>query len=336
MSLSISVANGSKIVDITKLVPTITWSGEYQSCARTLEFGIVSSSTDKNVPAVPCELGSIVTFKQDNRTLFVGYIFERQMDTGNSIINIICYDRGIYLKRNEGTYECPGMTPETIVKEICTNFGISMGSVAATGVKITRNFIGVSLYKIIQTAYTLAAEVTGKNYMIRFAGADLTVIEKALDDKTIIIEGGSNLMSASISESISNMINQVTIYNSNDKLIGTQRDTEAIKLYGLMQSYMSQADGEDVTNKAKMLISENGISQKISVNNLGNLANITGGTVVVREPYTGKYGLFYIDADVHTWKSGQYYNKLTLNFKNIMDEQEAGALPNKDGSKTKG
>ena len=76
--------------------------------------------------------------------------------------------------------------------------------------------------------------------------------------------------------------------------------------------------------------------QKIIVNSLGNLANITGGTVVVREPYTGVYGLFYIDADVHTWKLGQYYNKLTLNFKNIMDEQEAGSLPNKDGGKTKG
>jgi hypothetical protein len=29
-----------------------------------------------------------------------------------------------------------------------------------------------------------------------------------------------------------------------------------------------------------------------------------------------------------------YFNKLTLNFKSIMDEQEAGELPNKAGSKT--
>jgi hypothetical protein len=61
---------------------------------------------------------------------------------------------------------------------------------------------------------------------------------------------------------------------------------------------------------------------------------MTGGTVVVREPYTGLYGLFYIDSDVHTWKNGLYLNKLVVNFKNIMDEKDAGTLPNATGSKT--
>ena len=70
--------------------------------------------------------------------------------------------------------------------------------------------------------------------------------------------------------------------------------------------------------------------------NLGNIANVTGGTVVVHEPYTGVYGMFFIDSDTHTWKNGQYYNSLVLNFQNIMDEQEAGSLPNKTGSNTAG
>jgi hypothetical protein len=251
------------------------------------------------------------------------------------VLNITCYDRGIYLKRNEASYKFTGLTPEAITKKICSDFGIEIGSVVTTGVSITRNFIGVNLYNIIQTAYTLASEDTGKHYMIRFIGSKLYVVEKVPDSDTLIIEGGVNLMSASTTESINNMINQVAIYNSDDIQIGTQNDSDYIKLYGLMQSYLKQADGEDVTMKAKKLLSDNGISQKITVNNLGNIANITGGTVVVREPYTGVYGLFFIDADIHTWKLGQYYNKLTLNFKNIMDEQEAGSLPNKDGSKTK-
>jgi hypothetical protein len=217
---------------------------------------------------------------------------------------------------------------------LCSEFGIDTGTIATTGVKIKRNFPGCSLYKIIQTAYTLAAEETGKHYMIRFSGSKLCVIEKAKSDETMIIEGGKNLMSASVTESIRNMINQVAIYNSKDNLIGTQKDADAIKLYGLMQSYIKQADGEDVTKKAKKLINDNGVSQSITVNNIGNVAKITGNTVVIKEPYTGIYGLFFIDRDVHTWKLEQYYNKLTLNFRNIMDEQEAGSLPNKTGSKT--
>jgi hypothetical protein len=332
----LSIKNSKGNYDITKLVESTTMSGDYQQCARTLGFSPVSSYTDKNIPVVAFELGSLVRLENDSKTLFEGFIFERQKDTGSSIINNTCYDRGIYLKRNEGTYKFKNTTPEAITRRLCSDFGIQMGSLASTGIKISRNFIGVSLYKIIQTAYTLASEQNGKHYIIRFSGSKLNVFEKKINNETLIIEGGSNLMSASTTESISNMINQVAIYNAEDKLIGTIKDADAIKLYGLMQSYIKQSKGEDVSQKAKNLILDNGISQKISIDNLGNHACLTGGTVVVREPYTGIYGLFYIDSDIHTWKKGQYYNKLTLNFKNIMDEQEAGSLPNKNGEKTKG
>lgn len=45
---------------------------------------------------------------------------------------------------------------------------------------------------------------------------------------------------------------------------------------------------------------------------------------MVKEPYTGLSGVFFIDADSHTWKNGIYTNKLTLNFQNLMDEKESG------------
>jgi hypothetical protein len=55
---------------------------------------------------------------------------------------------------------------------------------------------------------------------------------------------------------------------------------------------------------------------------------------VLREKYTGLYGVFYIDGDIHTWENGLYNNKLTLDFKKLMDEKEVGSLPNATGSKT--
>ncbi len=330
--LKLFITNASKTVDITESAQSITWSGDYQQCIRTLGFEIVSSYTDKNIPVVTCGLGNGVILMVAGQVLFDGFIFERHKDTESNIISLVCYDRGIYLKRNIAAYKFTDVTPESVTKMICTDFGIAAGSIAATGINISRNFIGVSLYSIIQTVYTLAADQTNKKYIVSFKGSKLNVTEKTVTDKTLIIEGGKNLMSASSSESISSMINQVVIYDSKDIQVGTQKDAEAIKLYGIMQSYLKQGDGEDVTAKAKKILSDNGISQKIVINNLGNVANITGGTVVVREPYTGLYGLFYIDSDIHTWKLGQYYNKLVVSFKNMMDEQEAGSLPNKTGN----
>ena len=320
--------------DISQLVTQITWSGDYQQCARTLNLSLLSSPTDKTIPVVKCDLGSAITLMQDNRTLFEGFIFERTKSTESSTIDITCFDRGIYLKRNRTSYKFTNQTPEAITKRVCSDFEIDIGEVVSTGAKITRNFLGSTLYEIIQTAYTLASYQTKKKYYITFKGSKLHVLEKKVTEETLVIEGGSNLMDATTSESISRLINRVPIYDKDDNFIRYVENTELTKLYGLLQDYIKQSDGENVGEKAQKMLDDNGVQQKITINNLGNVANVTGGTVVVREPYTGLYGLFFIDSDVHTWKNGLYLNKLVINFKNMMDEKEVGSLPNKSGSKT--
>lgn len=332
--LKLQIKNSGGTVNAAQLAPTVSWSGDYQKCSRTLEFGLLSSPTDKSIPVIKCDLGNAVTLFQDSTELFEGWVFSRQKSTNGSTIDIGCYDRGFYLNKNEGSYKFTNTTPEAAAKKVASDFGIPVGELAATGFPFSRNFLGVSLYKIIATGYSLASAKNGKKYHIGFRGGKLCVTEKKVTDTTLIIAGGSNLMDATMSESIENMVNQVAIYDKNDKLVKTVKNSEAVQLYGVMQNYLKQSDGEDTAAQAKKLLDDNGVEQKITLNNLGNIANVTGGTVVVREPHTGLYGLFYIDSDVHTWKNGLYLNKLVVNFKNIMDEQEAGSLPNKDGSKT--
>lgn len=190
------------------------------------------------------------------------------------------------------------------------------------------------LYKIIATAYTLASRTTGKQYHIGFRGAQLFVTEKGPDERTLVIAGKSNLIAANTSESIESMVNAVAIYDAAGNLVRTQEDAEAIARYGRMQEVLKQTKKDDKASEAQKLLDGGGVKQTITVDCLGNTANTAGGSVVVREPYTGLYGLFYIDSDVHEWKRGQYYNKLTLNYKRMMDEQEAGSLPNAGGEST--
>lgn len=334
MSEKLLLTNSSGTWDITEMNGYITWSGEKTQVNRKLEFSLLCSPTDKNVPVINCELGNLVQFYQDNTLLFYGHILARGKDTERNEIDIKCSDRGFYLKRNKKTYKFTNTTAENIAKIVCNDFGIEIGSLVSTGVKISRNFIGSDLYDIIATAYYLASLKTGKKYMATFKGSKFYVIEKGISNDTLVIEGGSNLISASFSESIENMVNQVVIYDKDDKIVTKINNSNYIKLYGLMQDYIKLSDNDNGNDKAKKLLEDNGIERKTSVDNLGNIANVTGGTVIVREPHTGLYGLFYIDSDTHTWKNGLYVNNLILNFKNIMDEKEVGSLPNSDGSKT--
>ena len=57
------------------------------------------------------------------------------------------YDRGLYLKKNETYLAVRNQTPEAVTAQICREFGIKPGSLAATGIRLSRNFLGVSLYR---------------------------------------------------------------------------------------------------------------------------------------------------------------------------------------------
>ena len=58
-------ASGEKI-DITNLLINVTWSGDYKSCARKLEFSLISSPMDKNIPKVDIPIMSTIIFYEDD------------------------------------------------------------------------------------------------------------------------------------------------------------------------------------------------------------------------------------------------------------------------------
>ena len=49
------------------------------------------------------------------------------------------------------------------------------------------------------------------------------------------------------------------------------------------------------------------------------------GWSVLRDTGSGVTGLFWIESDTHTWKNGQYYCKVKLNFRNLADDTISGS-----------
>ena len=169
---------------------------------------------------------------------------------------------------------------------------------------------------------------TGKQYQIRFRADTLEVVEKARGPETLRLIPGSNLLSCESSESIENLVTSVAVYDEEYRRIATYDSTEGLRaLYGLMQQAIKASDKEDPAKSARQILEENGVKTTITAKCLGNTKLITGNAVVVHEPVTGTDGLFWILSDSHTTVSGVYQTTVTLDFRNLMDKQEAGSVP---------
>ena len=320
--MKIYITGEGGVCDITDYVESAQLSGDYESCVRRLEISVLSKSNDRNVPEISCEAGSGVIMTENGERIFNGFIFSRSVNTGKSLINLGCVDRGIYIKKNQAVYSV-NTTAESMVQRICTDFGIKAGSIAGTGVTIKRKFAGNSLLDIIQTLYSIASQTTGKKYVLRFEDDRLCVIER--NENTIgSLDGNYNLTYSIVSESAENMYNCVAVYGKDQVYINSFKDDESIAKFGLLQKYEIKDDSEDAQKLAQKVLSENKLERKITVENIGNAKFISGNSVIVKEPYTGLSGLFYIDRDTHIWQKGIYTNSLTLNFEKIMSEKSAG------------
>lgn len=312
--------DGSKTSHITELVQNKTWSGSYQDCARKLTYTAL--------PQALSELGGRVRLYHEADILFSGSVFARRRNSLEDVFSVTAYDRGIYLKKNETYRKVRSQTPEAVTAQLCAEFGIPTGTLAATGVKLSRNFLPATLYQVIQTMYTLASEQTGKQYQIRFRSDALEVVEKARGPETLRLIPGSNLLSCESGESIENLVTSVAVYDEEYRHLATYDSTQGLReLYGLMQQAIRASDKEDPAQSARQILEENGIKTTITAKCLGNTKLITGNAVVVHEPVTGTDGLFWILSDSHTTANGIYQTTVTLDFRNLMDKQEAGSVP---------
>lgn len=313
--------DGAKTEHVTEKVQAKTWSGSYKDCARQLSFSVL--------PEALAELGGMARLYKDADILFSGHIVSRSRDSLGKTVDCSALDNGLYLKRNSTYMAVRKQTPEAVTAQLCGEFGVPCGDLAATGVPLSRNFLGVSLYQIIQTMYSLAAEQTGKQYQIRFRSNHLTVVEKALGPESIRLVPGSNLLSCRSAESIERMVNRVAVYDGDKFKKVAQYDSPEnyVALYGLMQKAIRASEKENPETAARDILEQNGISTTITAQCLGNVKLITGNAVAVHEPVTGVDGLFWITADSHTVRRGVYQTKVTLDFRNLMDGQTAGSLP---------
>ena len=325
--MKLTITSGGRTVEKAwGLGGNVVWSGDKQRAARTLTFRLATSEADPGLPAVECPVGAVVSFWDDGGApLFQGQVVSRTLSDREPTLSVTAHDRGMALSGNDGTIKVRDETAEAAVGRLCAQYGISAGDLAATGVPLRRKFSGVPLWSIVTTLYTLAGQQTGQQYLARFEWDRLTVRVRSVQAENLVIRPKSNLLSSTTTESIENMVNSVGIYDKAGNRLTTVQDAGAVALYWLLETHITQQEGQDAQGQARQILDQRGVSQEVSVECMGDTSLTTGRTVVVQQPATGLSGVCWIESDRHIWQGGNYTTVLTLNLKNVGYQTETGS-----------
>lgn len=313
--------NNNEKLDISDLVSKVTIQGDYTQGARRLDCSYIASSLDSNIPIAQIQEFNYMYFYQDNKLVFRGTIYEISKDSSNNLITFYAYDEGVRTLKAKATYNFVDKTVTEIVNIIVKEFNIPIESFIKSDIKVTKIFFGQTLYDIFMSIYTIVSQSTGKKYMLEWTtDGKMRIVEKGIITLDVSFEEGYNLMSSSYTINLDNIVNRVAICDESYNYIKEVRDEETIKLYGIFQDIVKQTNGSDATEEAKAKLK--GVEKKCTLSGFGDYTCVTGRGVKVKDTYTGLVGLFYIDADTHTWENGVYSIDLELNFKNIMNEMD--------------
>ena len=308
--------------DLSQLVEKVTWSGDSKQVARKLAFSIATRSTDRFLPKVTINEGDSVLFKDGDRILFGGPIFDIEKSASGNLTTYTAFDLMFYIN-NSDISKVFDDTPEAITAWICSHLGVPLGSASPTGIKVYLPWLGKKAYEAIMAAYTTASRQNGKKYIPLMQNVNqVCVIEKgALCG--VVLDGGYNLTDAAYKTSLQKLVNRVIVTDQNGNQTSVVEDAGSQSNYGVVQRVYKQEEGKDAASEAKALLYT--MDQSATVTATSDTRAVSGYAIAVQEATTGLYGKFYIESDTHTFEDGKEMMQLTLAFSNMMDEKEAGS-----------
>lgn len=323
------------ISDITEAVSTVNWSGSVSQAARTAEITVLNAPEDHDIQALKLNIGVGDTIKlyENGRNIFFGEVQTAEKISQYGTVTYSCMDLLAHLLRSTAVYNFENTTAEDITRKVCTDFEIEVGELAESKAPIRKMIIdgGTTIYDIIMQAYTKASRQTGNLYICKMDGSKLSVKIKGTEVQNFVLAEEYNITNAAYQETIENMVNVVKIYDEKGKQVGEVRKEEWLKQYGVYQQTYKKESGINEINAATNMLA--GVEKKVTLDGInGNLDCIAGNAVEVYDKAAGLKGIFWIDADTHTWENGTHIMNLDLNFKNLMDEKESTEQEETEGN----
>lgn len=304
----------------------IIWKGGINGTSRTLEVKYLDDTTI-------AKLGDKVEFYVDEDKLFTGKVFSVEVTGQSKIKTFNCFDNSIYLNKNYFVKNFNKKKPSQILKEICGELKLEVGTVPKDIVDCTYPAINRSGYQIILNAYTIQHRKDKKIYSIVSNDGKIEVIEQgSLAD--VLLHSEQDIKSSRYGEDLEKMVNQIVIYKTEkekQQIVDKVENKEDKEKYGLFQKVMQYDKDRDNINNAKEMLKS--VEKTGNITCIGNVLIQSGYSIGIHEPHTNLVGSFLVKNDTHIWENDVYYCDVELAFENVMDKTEFEDKPKSKKSK---
>ena len=304
----------------------IIWKGGINGTSRTLEVKYLDDATI-------AKLGDKVEFYVDEDKLFTGKVFSVEVTGQSKIKTFNCFDNSIYLNKNYFVKNFNKKKPSQILKEICGELKLEVGTVPKDIVDCTYPAINRSGYQIILNAYTIQHRKDKKIYSIVSNGGKIDIIEQgSLAD--VLLHSEQDIKSSKYGEDIEKMVNQIVIYKTEkekQQIVDKVENKDDKEKYGLFQKVMQYDKDRDNINNAKEMLKS--VEKTGNITCIGNVLIQSGYSIGIHEPHTNLVGSFLVKNDTHIWENDVYYCDVELAFENVMDKTEFEDKPKSKKSK---
>lgn len=317
----ISSPAGDK-TDISEIVGDIGLSGSIKESTRTLSFKALRADVDKNFKAYNLNLGDMAVFyevKEGKPTKFFEGVCWSKATKDNSVdLDITCYDRAIYLNKNEPKDQVfTDKSADEVARAIITDLGLVVGDLAKTG-KYSYNLRGLTAYDAIMAAYTKDSEKTGKQYKLVDIDGKINVFEAGEEHPVILEELDEpvvgKLLDVSYHESLDELVNEVKAIEDEkkDEKKEAGKDQASQERFGKIQKVL-KGDSSGVAGLMK------GAKTEIDVSCIGDWDMVAGKSIELKSSIIS--GKFYIESDSHKLDDAVHIVDLKLTSELEMDKK---------------
>lgn len=244
--------------------------------------GKLTFTTIKVDDSMAFEEGDPVCFYYKEKPIFMGYVFTKKRDKEHHI-QVTCYDQLRYLK-NKYTYSFENKTATQIIKALCNDFNLTVGTIANTGYVIPAIVEeNIEAFDIILKVLEETLMNNGNMFVV-YDDFGKIIIKNVAEMQSNVLIHEQSAENFDYTSSIDNeTYNSIVLYYKGDDnmQIYTASSKEKINKWGTLRYFEEVKNPSIGQNKANSLLKlYNKKTRELKVNGAFGDISIRGGTLI--------------------------------------------------------